>query len=107
MTAKVAINQARQGDILFARCDLPKGVKQPRVIKGGVILESDATGHMHKLRASKTAQLIAIGGQMYVQANGKAHIDHAEHATIALPKGVYKITRQQEYEPAGWRNVAD
>jgi hypothetical protein len=99
---------ARQGDILFQRVDaLPKGKR--KAIRGGVLAFGSATGHSHQLRASKTAKVVSVDGALYVEAAGKAaHVDHEEHDTISLPKGVWLVKRQAEYDPTTMqRTVAD
>jgi hypothetical protein len=32
---------------------------------------------------------------------------HEEHDPIRIPPGAYRVVRQREYEPRGWRAVAD
>ena len=108
MAAKAAqVFQARQGDILFVReAALPNGKR--RLVKGRAIVRGAATGHTHRLRASKGAQLVEAAGVLFVRATGRAHVDHEEHDSIALPKGVYRVVRQAEFDPTTMqRTVAD
>jgi hypothetical protein len=48
-----------------------------------------------------------VAGVAYIRARYRAAVDHEEHATVMLPAGEYQVVRQREYEPAGWRQVAD
>ena len=45
---------------------------------------------------------------MYIEIKEeKATVTHNEHRTITLEKGLYTVKKQREYEPNGWRQVAD
>jgi hypothetical protein len=95
----------RQGDILFTRIDgIPTGATP---VADRIIARGETTGHAHRLRAGRGRSLLAIGTVMYIHARYQAHVDHEEHSTVTLPMGDYKITRQREYEPTGWRQVQD
>ena len=94
----------RQGDILFVRAkSIPKGLK---VKAGGVIAEGEKTGHMHRLVDGTLYDDAKLGMFIEVKAE-KASVTHNEHKTITLEKGLYTVKRQREYEPQGWRQVAD
>ncbi len=95
----------RQGDILFKKIDeIPT---EATLVKDGVVARGEVTGHTHALRPSASANVIAVGTVMYINAIAKAYIDHQEHDTITLPTGSYVCERQREYTPDGWRQVAD
>jgi len=93
----------RQGDILIIPIEtLPSG--ESKELKDKVIARGETTGHKHLLRG---AQLLMIANAMYVVAKKAAMVTHEEHGQIDLPAGNYLVRRQQEYTPAGWRQVHD
>ncbi len=95
----------RQGDLLFVRCEsIPADAARA---VDGVIARGEGSGHSHRLRAGRGRMLFIAAGVAYVRARYRAMIDHEEHGTVTLPPGAYKVTRQREYEPTGWRQVAD
>lgn len=94
----------RQGDLLFVHCErVPTDAKR---IPDGIIARGQATTHTHRL-VGEGAELLADGPNMFIRAERPATIAHEEHGAVDLPAGNYQITRQREYEPAGWRQVAD
>ena len=96
----------RQGDLLFIPIDkIPEDAKTK---EDGVIAEGEATGHKHQIRSSREAVLKLAVGIAYLQCLQKTHVDHQEHGTTVLPAGVnFRVQRQREYEPDGFRQVAD
>jgi hypothetical protein len=44
---------------------------------------------------------------MYLRVTRATRIMHEEHGPIDLPVGDYRVRRQVEYTPEGWRRVAD
>ncbi len=97
----------RQGDLLFIETnELPDDAKKQ---KHGIIAEGEMTGHTHSIRKGSNAALYIAAAVAYVHALSEqgCAIDHPEHSTIELPMGTYKVNRQREYEPDGWRQVAD
>lgn len=92
----------RQGDILIVAAEaIPAGaVKQ----SNRVLAEGEATGHAHKLDAGDVYEK---DGVLYFKAEDVIHLNHEEHGQLTFHPGVYRVIRQREYEPEGWRNVAD
>ena len=95
----------RQGDLLFVKSEIPK--KGRKIIRDGVIARGETTGHTHRIRSRIEATLLLVGTALYVRARQDTHIDHEDHDTVILPPGGWQVTRQQEYTPAGWRQVSD
>lgn len=100
----------RQGDVLMVPVSgIPEGAQE----KAGetVLVEGEATGHAHRIRSSdlaaKRGVLMMVGAQMYLRAFQNIHIDHEDHGTNILPPGNYRINRQQEFSPDGWKRVVD
>ena len=95
----------RQGDLLFVPCaKIPKDAKPQ---EDGVIARGETTGHAHRIRQGMQAMLMVTAAMAYVRAQEETAVDHEEHATVMLPIGWWEVRRQREYEPEGWRQVAD
>ena len=107
--------QFRQGDVLIERVENPALGKRVRRDKGRVVLAyGEVTGHAHTI-AERGAELYDTQEEteslevrfLRVLADGGVALSHEEHATITIPQGDYRITRQREYTPEAIRNVAD
>jgi hypothetical protein len=94
----------RQGDLLIIRIDsMPKdAVRQA----SRILAEGEATGHMHEL---DKGEVYEKDGTLYfkVEENNTTTLNHPEHKAVTFDPGTYKVIRQREYEPRGWRYVAD
>lgn len=89
----------RQGDIFIERVfSVPAGA----VIQADLVLaEGEITGHSHRVDHPDTANLFEADGQFYLQVIAdRADVIHEEHGTITLPRGMYRVWRQREYDPA-------
>lgn len=102
----------RQGDVLIERIDsLPKSRKPLARERGKIVLaHGEVTGHAHAI-AEKGCALFESSDQPDVTflevRDAVAALKHEEHATIELPAGNYRVTRQREYSPEEIRRVAD
>ncbi len=93
----------RHGDVLISKVSEVKGKKLAHL----VLAEGEVTGHAHRITAGE-AELYESNGVLFLKVVSEhAKLTHEEHKPIDLPKGDYEITIQREYEPEGWRNVAD
>lgn len=101
----------RQGDVLIIPVkSVPKKLTEIPREDGRVILaHGEVTGHAHAIHSPRVTMFRedGSGAGLYLIANGPAEIVHEEHATVALPKGLYEVRRQVEYTPEAVRNVAD
>lgn len=94
----------RQGDLLIVKVDaLPEGCVMPG---HRVLAEGEATGHKHEL---DSGDVYEKEGTLFfrVYDEQRTTLKHEEHGPITFEPGVYKVIRQREYEPRGWRRVAD
>jgi hypothetical protein len=94
----------RQGDLLIAKvAKIPEGAEKQ---KSRILAEGEATGHMHEL---DKGEVYEKAGTLYfkVNLNESATLNHPEHKAVTFDPGEYKVIRQREYEPKGWRRVAD
>ena len=93
----------RQGDLLIVKVSkIPTdAIKQ----NNRVLAEGEATGHMHALDSGTVYEK---NGVLYFRvSDGITKLNHPEHKTIEFEPGEYKVIRQREYEPKGWRRVED
>ena len=94
----------RQGDLVIVKVSrIPEdAIKR----NNRVLAEGEATGHLHELDASEVYEK---GGILYFRVSeGKTSIiSHPEHRSLTFETGEYKVIRQREYEPKGWRRVRD
>lgn len=100
----------RQGDVLIVAVDnIPKGLKEvPREAGRIVLAHGEATGHAHAITGEATLYGTDLENRfLEVLADGGVELIHEEHATIALPRGMYQLIRQREYTPEADRWVAD
>jgi hypothetical protein len=94
----------RQGDVLIIPSDkLAKGTKLPHL----TLAEGEVTGHRHRI-SSGEAGLYEREGVLYLRViSPTAILTHEEHVQVTIPQGNWEIRIQREYEPDGWRYVAD
>jgi len=105
----------RQGDVLLILvAALPKGAKDVTPSDRIVLAHGEITGHAHAVCEPLTKSLPAgkarmwnAGAERYLQVVETTALKHEEHATVPLPKGVYRVVQQREYSPEAIRNVAD
>ena len=94
----------RQGDLLIIKINgIPQDSK-PR--KSRVLAEGEIVGHLHELDLGEVYEKTGV---LYFRVpEGKAAtLNHPEHGAMTFETGTYEVRRQREYEPKGWRYVAD
>lgn len=93
----------RQGDLLIVKVKaIPEGVVKKN---DRVLAEGEATGHVHKLDCGDVYEK---NGVLYFRVEEtETRLAHPEHGTMIFVPGEYKVIRQREYIPSGWRHVAD
>jgi len=108
-----------QGDILIEWLDpAPVSGQILCAVSNGavVVAEGEATGHLHKLVGRITfyrddALARDIPANIYVghvRVTGRtAHLEHDEHAPIALPPGTYRVRRQRQLDPSDFDVFGD
>jgi|SRR5688572_6518529 len=92
----------RQGDILFERIDVVDNSKIELDTK--VVALGELTGHSHSFE--ETSQVLLskeidedVPTQLVVLEEKGARLEHQEHLPIQIPKGIYRIRREQSYNP--------
>jgi len=101
-----------QGDLnIFSVASIPEGPERIDPENGVYVLAHSETGHHHVIdgatvRVFKEDEFIS-----YLDVKEEASITHLRsfdtHHPITLPPGNYRITRQREYTPKGYRIAAD
>jgi hypothetical protein len=103
------VKQARQGDVLMVKMDIPASAKAVKQENGlATLAYGEATGHHHSFH--EKARLFrddGAGGALYVRAAAGAVLTHQEHMEIHTPAGDIRKVTQKEYSPQALRNVAD
>jgi hypothetical protein len=112
---RIIKNLAAQGDVIFQRMtDLPRGVVAAPESDVVTVAHSE-TGHHHSIHRGE-ARLFqrAEADPMicYLQITGEyADVVHHRpwdtHETVRLTAGIWKVRRQREYTPEGYRRVED
>jgi hypothetical protein len=94
----------RQGDVLIIPSNTSiTGTKLPHL----TLAEGEVTGHRHQI-SNGQAELFDRDGVLYLKVLSlHALLTHEEHAAVTIPQGDWEIRIQREYEPKGWRYVAD
>lgn len=108
--------QGAQGDVMFVRvAEIPDGATERPA--GRIVVAHSETGHHHTIDDTGVVhyttkdplvcylQLAGIGECRVIH-----HRPHDTHETLGLGGGlgaVWKVIRQREYTPEGWRRVED
>lgn len=107
-----------QGDVMFIRMDdLPKKMEEIK-FNGPIVVAHSETGHHHSIESNvldrPTAKLFKGEDELTMFLKVMApyidvvhHRNFDTHETIRLRQGNWKIKRQREYTPAGYRRVED
>lgn len=113
MAIKFQHPYSAQGDLnIFSAKSIPSNlVKQKPDNNGNHILAHSETGHNHVISGDFSEVYSENEFISYIDVNKESNIVHLRsfdtHETIALPPGQYRITRQREYTPEGFRRAAD
>lgn len=93
----------RQGDVILLPNSVAQGAKLPHL----TLAEGEVTGHRHRISQGQ-AELYEHDGTLYLKVlTETALLTHEEHQPIAIPHGDWLVRIQRQYEPQGWRYVAD
>jgi TATA-binding protein-associated factor Taf7 len=100
----------RHGDVLLTRVDsLPVGKEIPH--DGEFVVAHGETGHRHRIQVKEKEDMkvVNVNGVIYMSLTIPAPLMHEEHKTIEIPKGIYRIGNEREFDYAleSIRQVAD
>lgn len=101
----------RQGDVLIVPIQSTP-VRLDAIGRDGgrvVLAHGEVTGHAHAIRADGAALYRDAELNVFLMVTGldPVALEHAEHDTIMIPPGQYRVVRQREYSPEAVRDVAD
>lgn len=98
----------RQGDVLIEQIErIPKDAVKQKPKARIILAHGEATGHHHSVGIDAADWWKQENGTQFLEVEELAAVEHQEHATIELPAGKYRVTRQREYSPEAIRKVAD
>lgn len=105
----------RQGEVLIfgvspkaRREDYPKGwQKKLKKRADSVIIEGEISGHKHEVINGRMYDHPDKKGVMVLEAGDGCKVIHPEHKEIEVPKGIYEIDIQREYDGKNSNKVKD
>ncbi len=113
--------QGCQGDVMFTRVDeVPEAVVKAELDKNRIVVAHSETGHDHAIMMDKypadacvmydnpeneLESFLVVFGEDGVSLEHQRGFD--PHETVHFDKGTYRINRQREHTPDGYRRVAD
>ena len=105
---------AAQGDIMILKvAELPTNVDEVESEGNHVIVTHSETGHHHVMEREAVTLFECKDNELegFLVVHREAELKHLRphdtHESIMFDPGVYKIRRQREYTPEGFRRVAD
>ena len=107
---------AFQGDVMIQRINqLPEGLTAAAPEKDGYVIAHSETGHHHVIAARPTVKMYRLPEEIYeaflVVEDAPAVLEHHRsfdtHEALSIPPGNYRIRRQREYTPEGYRRAED
>ena len=100
------MNPIRQGDVLLVPCKQSQADYGQR-LSHLTLAEGEVTGHRHRISDGR-AELYERDGTLFLRVlSPAATLTHEEHHQVSIPQGNWFVRIQREYEPNGWRYVAD
>lgn len=111
----MAIKNFRQGEVLIfgvppirIKTEFPKGwQKKAKPRADNVIIEGEISGHKHEVINGRMYESPDKKGIMILEAGEGCKVIHPEHKEISVPKGVYEIDIQREYDGKDSNKVKD
>jgi len=111
------VNAAAQGDLYLQRVDaVPEGFVATKPVENRYVVAHSETGHHHVVEAEPEVNYYTDPGEpmvayLEVKKIVGAALEHCRgfdtHKTLRIPQGIFKLSRQREYTPQGWRRVQD
>lgn len=99
-----------QGDLNIMSVEqIPEGLKETKAEQH--TLAHSETGHHHVIDGNTVRVFDVDDFESYLEVRDPTPVRHLRgfdtHEEIELPPGQYRITRQREYTPEGFRRAAD
>ena len=103
--------QAYQGDVSIIKIDkLDKAVHFEPLENGFVVASGEVSGHHHRLVAERDSvvEIAKDENGFYLNIkSGSVKLNHEEHATQTIERGLWFLGRQWEYNEVEERKVLD
>ena len=98
----------RQGDVILLPMQPGQSSRDfGEKLRHLTLAEGEVTGHRHRI-SNGNAELYEKEGVLYLRVlSEQATLTHEEHKSVQIPQGAWMVQIQREYEPKGWRYVAD
>ena len=107
-------NHCAQGDVFISRITaLPDGTERVEPENGVVVVTHSETGHHHVMDAEHVTMRRLPDSIMdcLLVVDEPTELRHLRnfdtHESILFDKGTYRVRRQREYTPEGFRRVED
>lgn len=113
------MKQGIQGDVMFERVsadELPEGlVKAKREVDGQLVVAHSETGHNHSFDPDECGVTVLEDPNdplvAYMKVETPSDLTHKRsydtHETVSFTEGFYRINRQREHTPEGFRRAQD
>lgn len=82
-------------------------LKKLKLVKDNVIIEGEISGHKHEVKNGRLYESPDKSGKMILEAGEGCIVVHPEHKPISVPKGIYEIDIQREYDGKDSGKVKD
>ena len=95
MTQEPKLLNARHGDLRIQ--EVSSIPHEAKAISTNIIAEGEKTGHNHVLNGSHQIYETVEHGQKQIcfEAKQELKIEHPEHNTIIIPKGIYTVVHER------------
>jgi len=111
---KTFTKAAAQGDIYIMRiAELPAGLVRVAPENGRVVVAHSETGHNHVMDAERV-EMYRLPDEIYecfLVVKEVTPLEHLRawdtHESLLHEPGIYRVRRQREHVPEGWRRAAD
>lgn len=89
----------RHGDLLIRQIDkLPQGLVKST--DKNVLAFGEVTGHSHRLTIPECVVLQEPKTmKKFINLNQETELIHEEHDTIQIPKGLFEVVNEREFDP--------
>lgn len=107
--------QGIQGDVCFTRVDkIPEHLIPATITDNQLVVAHSESGHNHSFDGDSDVELLENPEnplEAYLHVKTASEIKHHKpvdaHETVRFTEGYYRINRQRENTPKGWRRVVD
>ena len=104
-----------QGDVrLVPTTEIPEGLKKQNAQDGKLVLAHSETGHHHALAVAPDVTVYDQDEFISYVENKSDNVIELKHfrsfdthAPIGIPPGKFRVVRQREYTPEGYRRAQD